>query len=102
MVGSTGIKRDVLTAIFKNLAVGVVVCNADGHFVFVSQEAERILGIGATHAESAKWSGAYGCHRPDMVTLYPPEELPLARAMRGEEALHELIFIKNRQWPAGL
>src|ERR1035441_4663978 len=37
-----------------------------------------------------------------MVTLYPPEELPLARAMRGEEALHELIFVRNPQQPAGL
>ena len=93
---------DILTAVFKNLAVGVVVCDTDGHFVFFSPEAERILGIGAMHADSAEWSATYGCYRPDMVTLYPPEELPLARAMRGEEALHELIFIRNPQRPAGL
>ena len=94
--------HDVLTAVFKNLAVGVIVCDCDGHFVFVSQEAERILGICAAHAESALWSSAYGCYRTDMVTLYPPEELPLARAMRGQEALHELIFIRNPQQPRGL
>src|SRR5688500_4467142 len=44
----------ILTGVFKNLAIGVIVCDTDGHFVCVSQEAERILGIGATHAESAK------------------------------------------------
>ena len=102
-VGSPNLDdRTVLAAVFKNLAVGVVVCDTEGHFVFFSQEAERILGIGATHTNSAGWSAAYGCYRPDMVTLYPPEELPLARAMRGEETLHELIFIRNPQRPAGL
>ena len=94
--------HSILTAVFKNLAVGVVVCDSDGHFVFFSHEAERILGIGATHAESAQWSAAYGCYRPDMVTLYPLQELPLARALRGEEAIHELIFIRNQQRPKGL
>jgi PAS domain S-box-containing protein len=93
---------DVLAAVFKNLAVGVVVCDADGHFVFFSPEAERILGSGSTRVDSAEWSSTYGCYRPDRVTLYPPEELPLARAMRGEEALHELIFIRNPQRPGGL
>ncbi len=93
---------DILAAVFKNLAVGVIVCDTEGRFVFFSPEAERILGIGAMHAEFASWSTTYGCFRPDMDSVYPPEELPLARAMRGTEALHELIFIRNPQRPAGL
>jgi len=92
----------VLTAVFKNLAVHVIVCDAEGHFVFFNPEAERILGIGAMHADSAAWSATYGCYRADKMTPYPSEELPLARAMRGEEALHQLIFIRNPQRPAGL
>jgi len=93
---------DVLTAVCKNLAVGVIVSDPDGHFLFFNPEAERILGIGAMDVGSEAWSATYGCYRPDMVTPYPPEELPLSRAIRGEEALHELIFIKNPQRPAGL
>jgi PAS domain S-box-containing protein len=93
---------DILSAIFKSLAVGVVVCDVDGKLIFFNPEAERILGSGAMHAEVAEWSALYGCYRPDMATPYPPEELPLARATRGEEALHELIFIRNPRQPAGL
>jgi PAS domain S-box-containing protein len=93
---------DILTAVFRNLAVGVIACDAKGHFVFFNPEAERILGVGAMYGEVAGWVAAYGCYRSDMVTPYPPEELPLARAMRGEGALHELIFIRNPQRPAGL
>lgn len=95
-------ETDVLTAIFKSLAVGVVVCDTDARFLFFSPEAERILGVGAMHADFAAWSATYGCYRPDMVTPYPPEKLPLARAARGEEALHELIFIRNARRPEGL
>lgn len=94
--------REILTAAFKNLGVGLVVCDCGGRFLFFSPEAERILGYGALHGDSAEWSAAYGCYRPDTVTLYPPDELPLARAIRGEESLHELIFIRNPQRPQGL
>jgi PAS domain S-box-containing protein len=93
---------DVLRAVFKNLAVGVIVCDDGGHFVYFSPEAERILGIGAMDLDSAEWSLTYGCYLPDMVTPYPPEQLALAQAMRGEEALHQLVFIRNQQRPAGI
>ena len=93
---------EILTAIFESLAVGVVVCDIDGRLIFFNPEAERILGSGAMHAEVAEWPALYGCYRPDRVTPYPPDELPLARALRGEDALHESIFIRNSQQPAGL
>lgn len=92
----------ILKAIFRNLAVGVVICDSSGHFSYFSPEAERILGVAATHADSAEWSAVYGCYLPDMVTPYPSEDLPLARAMRGDEGLHKLIFIRNPQRPEGL
>ena len=48
--GGTALVRledtDILTSVCKNLVVGVVVCDADGGFVFFSPEAERVLGIG--------------------------------------------------------
>ena len=50
----------------------------------------------------SEWSAVYGCYLPDQVTPYPPERLPLVRALRGEEALNELIFIRNPHHPEGL
>ena len=93
---------NVLKAVFQNLAVGVVVGDLEGHVVFFSPEAERILGIGAIHADLATWFASCGCYRPDMVTPYRQEELPLARAMRGEETPDELVFVKNHRHPEGL
>ncbi|MBZ5699390.1 MAG: SpoIIE family protein phosphatase [Acidobacteriia bacterium] len=101
--GSVGLEHTyVLRAVFQKLAVGVVVCDLDGHVVFFSPEAERILGVGSIPADLATGFASFGCYRPDMVTLYSQEELPLTRAMHGEEAPEELIFVKNLQHPAGL
>jgi PAS domain S-box-containing protein len=88
---------DILKAIFEHLAVGVIVCDSDGRSLFFSPEAERVLGCEAMHADCT-----LACYQSDMVTPCPPEDFPLARAMRGETALHELIFVKNTLWPSGL
>ena len=92
----------ILKVVLKNLAVGVVACDAQGNFVFFNPEAERILGVGATSVDPAEWSATYGCYLPDMVTPYPPAQLALTLAMRGSETLHQLIFVRNHQRPAGL
>jgi PAS domain S-box-containing protein len=91
-----------LRAVFENLADGLVVADAQGRFIYFNREAERILGTGARDVSPAKWSTVYGCYLPDRVTLFPPERLPLTRALQGEEALNELIFIRNPEQTVGL
>jgi len=93
---------DVLKAVLANLAVGVAVCDEAGNLVFLDPEAERVLGIELQVPRPPEWVPAWGCYLPDMVTPYPPERFPLARAVLGEEVLHELIFIRNSGQPAGV
>jgi PAS domain S-box-containing protein len=93
---------DILRATFKSLSAGIIVCDPQGTFVFSNPEAERILGMLPEAVSPSEWTPGYGCYCADMVTPYPPERLPLARAMRGEEVLHELIFIQNPRQSAGV
>jgi PAS domain S-box-containing protein len=81
--------------IVDNLADGVVVANWDGRLTLVNPAAERILGLGLADVPLSEWSSAYGCYRPDMITLYPSEELPLARSLRGESVEHCEIYIRR-------
>ena len=60
------------------------------------------MGIELKVPRPPDWVPAWGCYLPDMVTPYPPERFPLARAIRGEEVLHELMFIRNPGQPAGV
>ncbi len=93
---------EVLAAVLESLTEGLIVADERGRFTFFNPEAERILGLGAKEVGPAEWSSVYGCYLPDQVTPYPPEELPLAEALEGREALNKLIFIRNPQQPQGL
>ena len=79
-----------------------MVADADGNLLFFNAAAEKILGGSATKANPAEWGGAYGWYLPDQNTLLAAEQLPLARAIRGEEFSDELIFVRSPQQPSGV
>lgn len=95
-------ENKTLLSILNNLAEGVVVADKNGNFVFFNPVAAQILGIGQKKISSAEWATVYGTYYPDKVTIYPSSELPLARAIRGEEVLNEPIFIRNPERPDGV
>lgn len=84
----------------RSLSEGVVVANRDGRFLLFNPAAEEILGVGLQDVALPEWSASYGCFHPDGVTPFPPERLPLARALLGERAQEEL-FIRSSALPAG-
>jgi PAS domain S-box-containing protein len=90
----------MLKATFESMADGVVIVDHEGHFLFFNEAARAILGLGAVDTNPEDWSSAYGCFRSDGVTPYPSDELPLARAMRGERAEDE-FFVRNPRIPEG-
>jgi PAS domain S-box-containing protein len=92
----------VLDSMLKSIADGVIVADAAGKFLFWNSVAEQIIGLGATDTPVAGWTERYGCFLPDQITPYPPENLPLARAIRGEQVDEIELFIRNRQKPDGV
>jgi len=85
----------------RGLSEGVVVADATGRLVFFNAEAERVLAMGPRNVDVPEWSATYGCFYPDAVTPFPSEQLPLARALNGEEAQEE-VFIRNQSVPDGV
>jgi signal transduction histidine kinase len=93
---------NVFQAALESIADGVVVADADGHFLHFNAAAEQILGIGLTDSTVDQWSERYGCFLPDTVTPYPARDLPLARAIRGE-IVHECeVLIRHAGRPRGV
>jgi signal transduction histidine kinase len=74
----------ILQSVLDNMGEGIVVTDPGGAFVIWNPAATRILGRGPEDTAPAGWAQAYGIYRPDGQTLYDSEELPTARAMRGE------------------
>jgi sigma-B regulation protein RsbU (phosphoserine phosphatase) len=92
---SLSISPALLKDIINSLADGVVVANTEGRFVLFNPAAERILSLGLMDVPLSEWSTVYGCYMPDMVSVFPSEELPLARSLRGEVVDDCEIFIRR-------
>jgi sigma-B regulation protein RsbU (phosphoserine phosphatase) len=92
----------ILESVLESLPSGTIIAGADGRFSFFNAAAERILGKDLRDLDPTQWSSEYGCFMPDQVTRYPPERLPLARSLQGEEVLFEEIFIRNERRPDGI
>ncbi len=90
-----------ILSILESVTDGLVVADLSGRFLLFNQAAERILGVGLTEAEPAAWTTTYGLFLPDAATPFPPEDLPLARALRGETVVDEEIFVRNPRLPEG-
>jgi PAS domain S-box-containing protein len=91
---------EILASIVASMGEGVVVADERGHFVLFNPAAERILGMELADVAPSQWSRFFKLYLPDGVTPYPAEELPLARALRGEAVEHEELII-HRQSPPG-
>src|ERR1700684_1190033 len=74
----------LLQCVLDGMGDGVVVADMNGNFLLFNPAAEKMLGIGAVETTPKQWSQEYGIFRPDMTTLYPASDLPLARALLGD------------------
>jgi len=90
-----------LKIVLDKLCDGVIVADPEGSFLVFNSAAERILGTGARDIHPEEWASVYGCYHTDKVTPYPAHQLPLTRAIRGEEVLDEPIYIRNQDRPTG-
>ncbi len=88
--------------IFNSISDGVIAADASGVFTIFNPSAERILGIGPIDATPDKWSEVYGFFFPDRVTPFPADELPLARALKGEASDDVDTFVRNPKVPGGV
>ena len=91
----------LLNLILNSMGDGVVVANAQGQFMIFNPAAEQMFGSGATDTEAKAWSQQYGLFLPDQSTPFPTDELPLIRAVRGEEIKDAEFFVRHAQAPDG-
>ncbi|MFO7692195.1 MAG: SpoIIE family protein phosphatase [Vicinamibacterales bacterium] len=101
LTGQLSVSSRLLRLVVDNLAEGVVVANGQGRFVLFNPAAERILSLGFRDVPLQEWSSVYGTYKPDMMSPYPADELPLARALRGEAVDDCEMFIRRNGGPAG-
>ncbi|MBW4442703.1 MAG: PAS domain S-box protein [Plectolyngbya sp. WJT66-NPBG17] len=94
-------QSNLLPLILQSMSDGIIVADEQGQFLVFNPAAEQMFGTGATQTREHEWSQQYGLFLPDQVTPFPAEELPLARAIRGEETKDVELFVRHDQAPQG-
>jgi PAS domain S-box-containing protein len=89
-----------LKSVLENMGEGLVAADTEGRFLMWNPAADRILGLRQADLPVEEWPAHYGTYLPDQVTLFPADQLPLVRAIRGEPCDVEM-YIRNPARPDG-
>lgn len=95
--GELAQEKEILESILSNIGEAVIVAGCDGKFLIFNPAAQRVFGEAATDITLADWPHRHGLYLPDKVTLFPSDQTPLARAIRGEETNGVEMFVRHAQ-----
>jgi diguanylate cyclase (GGDEF)-like protein/PAS domain S-box-containing protein len=79
-----GQKQELLDAVLASVDVAVAACDADGRLTLFNRAAREFHGLDAAAIPMDNWATHYNLYGADGVTPMAPDEVPLARVLRGE------------------
>ncbi|WP_170319683.1 PAS domain-containing protein [Polyangium spumosum] len=91
----------LLRAALHSLADGVVICDREGRLLHFNAAATAMFGERSSEVPPAEWAARFGIFLPDGVTAVQPNQIPLYRALHGEDLDGVELFIRSAQIPAG-
>jgi diguanylate cyclase (GGDEF)-like protein len=89
-----------LFSLLDQVPVGIFVVTAEGRPYYANRQARRLLGFAAVPEHVARWSETYRAFEIGTDRIYPPERLPLVRALAGEPCEISDIEIRRDDKPA--
>ena len=92
----------LMGTVFNSISDGVVATDENGSYLIFNASAKRIAGMYEPAAKLAQRPETYGLFLIDRETPFPADELPIARAIRGEATDGVEMFIRNPKRPEGV
>jgi PAS domain S-box-containing protein len=92
----------LLRAILNNISEGVSIADATGAWVYQSAFAKWVFDAAQPAKEPETWTQRHGIFRSDGQTVFPLEELPVWRALQGEEVRDVDMLVRNANAPQGM
>ena len=86
----------LLQVIIDSIGDGLILANQQGEFVLFNRAAVKMFGQLTNEKSCQEWSSTYGLFLADQKTLFPEEELPLTRAIKGEYVNDVAIFVRRQ------
>lgn len=94
-------QNTLLQSVIQNMGDGLVVADENGKFIIWNPASEKIIGIGLLDIPEEKWADTYGIFWPDTKTILGTDDLPIVKALHGEEVEDMEIFVQNYKKTVG-
>ena len=88
-------QAEIIRSLLENASDAIIVTDSQGTVQLYNPAAERLIGPMTVGAPPEEWAQSGRARRDDAGTTLPPEELPLARALRREQVVDEEVFIRR-------
>ena len=92
----------ILRSVVDSISDGIAVTDKAGQLLLFNGAGERFVDGGSHEGTPGHRTDTFGIFGPDALTPVPTDELPLVRAMRGEQTGAVPLFIRNRSIPQGV
>lgn len=93
--------RHLLRSVLSTISEGVSIVDARGTILYSSPYANQLFGVGGM-ATAPSLGDTLGFFHSDEQTPCPVEQLPIQRALKGEEVKDLELFIRNENMPQGM
>jgi PAS domain S-box-containing protein len=94
-------KAEFAQSVINSVREGVLVADTSGRMIAVNPSARNVLGSGRSSLPPTEWSRVFGLFVPGTGEHMRTEDLPLLRALRGEDVPETDVFVRNAQVPDG-
>ncbi len=91
-------QRTFLDAILNNVNEGIVACDSHGRLLF-NRATQEMHGLEASALPVDEWAKHYSLYEADGVTPLPEEQIPLRRALKGEQVHDAEMIIRPVSGP---
>src|SRR5207253_8751916 len=91
----------LLPLLLASVNDGVLVADAQGRLTYCNAAAEHLLGSGLTATPLDQLPHRFGIYHAQSGFLLQPDELPLSRAVRGEESGTVEVCVNNAEMRRG-
>ena len=84
-------QTSMLKLVLESMGEGLIAADREGHFLLWNDAANALMGRGASDLPTEQWTPHYKVFLADGITPFPPDRLPLVRAIYGEAVKVELM-----------
>lgn len=86
----------VIKSVLGSIRLGIVAVDKDGTVIYSNSAINELVGADCVDVPADQWPSHFGIYLTDGITVCPPEQSPLTRAIAGDDTADVQLLIRNK------